>query len=231
MAVDDLRERYEKTRTRIASAALRYERLPESVGLVAISKGQSADAVRTLAGLGQRHFGENYLQEAQPKMATLADLNLAWHFVGQIQANKTRLIAEQFDWVHTVDRERIAERLNEQRGPDASPINVCLQVSLADEPGKGGVEPAALAALAARISQFPRLRLRGLMAIPPHYDSFDAQRASFQRLADCLRDLNNAAFQLDTLSMGMSDDLDAAVAAGATWVRVGTAVFGPRTVV
>lgn len=234
MSADDLRKRYEQTRTRIASAALRYGRTAESVGLVAISKGQPAAAIRTLAGLGQRDFGENYLQESAPKMAQLRDLQLIWHFTGQIQANKTRIIAEHFDWVHTVDRERVAARLNEQRPPDAAPINVCIQVLLEEEPGKGGVAPHDLAALATRISQFPKLRLRGLMAIPPHYTSFDEQRAAFTRLAQCLHDLKTQGleetqgFELDTLSMGMSDDLDAAIAAGATRVRVGTALFGER---
>lgn len=234
MPADDLRKRYEQTRTRIASAALRYGRTAESVGLVAISKGHPAAAIRTLAELGQRDFGENYLQEAAPKMAQLRDLPLTWHFTGQIQANKTRTIAEHFDWVHTLDRERIAARLNEQRLPDAAPLNICIQVLLEDEPGKGGIPPHELPALATRISQFPKLRLRGLMAIPPHYTSFDEQRAAFARLAQCLHDLKahgfekNQGFELDTLSMGMSDDLDAAIAAGATRVRVGTALFGER---
>lgn len=228
MSADDLRKRYEQTRTRIASAALRYGRAAESVGLVAISKGQTAASIRTLEELGQRDFGENYLQEAAPKMTQLRDLPLIWHFTGQIQANKTRPIAEQFDWVHTVDRERVAARLDEQRPPDAAPINVCIQVRLEDEPGKGGVAPDELAALAMRIGQFPRLRLRGLMAIPPHFASFDEQRASFERLAQCLRNLNTGGFELDTLSMGMSDDLEAAIAAGATRVRIGTALFGER---
>lgn len=228
MPADDLPKRYEQTRTRIASAALRYGRVAESVGLVAISKGQPAAAIRTLAELGQRDFGENYLQEAAPKMAQLRDLPLTWHFTGQIQANKTRSIAEQFDWVHTLDRERIAARLNEQRPPDAARMNICMQVRLEDEPGKGGAAPDELITLAACIGQFPRLRLRGLMAIPPHYDSFDEQRASFERLAQYLRTLNREGFELDTLSMGMSDDLEAAVAAGATQVRIGTALFGER---
>lgn len=232
MCADDLRKSYEQSRTRIASAALRYGRAPESVALVAISKGQPATSIRALAELGQRDFGENYLQEAAPKMAQLRDLSLTWHFTGQIQANKTRSIAEQFDWVHTVDRERIAARLNEQRPPDAVPLNVCIQVRLEDEPGKGGVAPDELVALAVRIGQLPRLRLRGLMAIPPHYDSFDGQRTSFERLARCLHTLNTQGLRLglrlDTLSMGMSGDFEAAIAAGATQVRIGTALFGER---
>ena len=228
MTADHLPERYAETRTRIASAALRHGRAAGSVGLVAISKGHGAGAIRRLAGLGQHDFGENYLQEAAPKLAELADLDLTWHFTGQLQANKTRSIAEQFAWVHTLDRERIAQRLNEQRPAAASPINVCIQVRLEDEAGKGGVAPEEVAQLAARLRDYPRLRLRGLMAIPPHHESFDAQRLCFERLAGCLRDLNSRGFALDTLSMGMSDDLEAAIAAGATLVRIGTALFGAR---
>lgn len=228
MAADDLSGRYEETRTRIASAAMRYGRPAESIGLVAVSKGHPADAVRALAGLGQRDFGENYLQEAIPKMTLLQDLPLTWHFTGQIQANKTRLIAEAFDWVHTVDRERVAVRLHEQRSPHLAPINMCIQVRLADEAGKGGIEPHEVEALAVRVRELPRLRLRGLMALPPHRDSFDEQRVFFDRLAACWRELNAKGFALDTLSMGMSADLEAAVAAGATLLRIGTALFGER---
>jgi pyridoxal phosphate enzyme (YggS family) len=228
MTANDLPGRYAETQTRIASAALRYGRVAGSVGLVAIGKGHGPEAIRALAGLGQRDFGENYLQEAGPKLQELADLGLTWHFTGQIQGNKTRPIAESFAWVHTLDRARIAQRLNEQRPPGAPPINVCLQVRLEDEAGKGGVAPAELAQLALQIREYPRLRLRGLMAIPPHYESFEAQRAGFERLASCMADLNDRGFALDTLSMGMSDDLEAAIAAGATWVRVGTALFGAR---
>ncbi len=228
MSVNDLSERFAQTRTRIASAAIGSGRSAESVVLVAISKGQSAAAIRQLAGFGQRDFGENYLQEAIPKMESLQDLPLTWHFTGQIQANKTRLIAEHFDWVHTVDRERIAVRLSEQRPADASPINVCIQVRLEAEPGKGGVEPANLATLAAQMRELPRLRLRGLMALPPLRGDFDVQKAGFDRLAALLQGLNADGLGLDTLSMGMSGDLEAAVAAGATQVRIGTALFGER---
>lgn len=228
MSVDDLPDRYAGTRTRIASVALRYGRDAGSVGLVAISKGHGVEALRALWQLGQRDFGENYLQEAVPKLLELRDLAITWHFTGQVQANKTRTIAEAFSWVHTLDRERIAQRLNEQRPHYAPPINVCIQVQLANEPGKGGVAPAELQTLATRVREYPKLRLRGLMAIPPHYESFDEQRACFERLAGQLRALNAQGFELDTLSMGMSDDLEAAIAAGATWVRVGTALFGAR---
>ena len=228
MSVDPLLQNWNDTRARIANAALRSGRAPETVGLLAISKAQPAEKLRVIAAAGQRDFGENYLQEALPKIAQLADLPLTWHFVGQIQGNKTRTIAEHFSWVHTVDRERIAVRLNEQRPHHAPPLNVCLQVLLEDEPGKGGVRDTELPALAARMRERPRLRLRVLMCIPPHRETFDAQLPFFRRLHDLMDELNAQGCALDTLSMGMSADLEAAVAAGATWVRVGTAIFGPR---
>jgi pyridoxal phosphate enzyme (YggS family) len=196
--------------------------------LVAISKGHPASALRTVAGFGQRDFGENYLQEALPKIEALADLSLTWHFTGQLQGNKTRTVAEHFQWVHTLDRERIAVRLNDQRPHYAPLLNVCLQVSLEDEPGKGGVPPEQLLELAQSVAKLPKLKLRGLMCIPPPRDTFDEQRAAFEQLAACQRRLVAAGFELDTLSMGMSADLEAAVAAGATWVRIGTAIFGLR---
>src|SRR6185436_16744534 len=180
------------------------------------SKGHPAEALRTLAGFGQKHFGENYLQEALPKLQSLADLSLTWHFTGQLQANKTRTVAEHFAWVHTLDRERIAVRLNEQRPHYAPPLNVCLQVSLEDEPGKGGVPPDEVITLAQGVSQLPKLKLRGLMCIPPPRDSFDEQRALFKQLADLQQRLIGAGLEVDTLSMGMSGDMEAAIAAGAT---------------
>jgi PLP dependent protein len=225
---DHLLPRLQETRTRIASAATKYGRNPESVGLVAISKMHPADSIRALAELGQRDFGENYVQEALPKLDALEDLNLVWHFTGQLQSNKTREVAERFAWVHTLDRERIAVRLNEQRPHHASPIQVCIQVRLGDEPGKGGIAPAEVLALARRIAQLPRLELRGLMSIPPPTDTFEEQRAWFEKLAQCRRELSSQGVALDTLSMGMSQDLEAAIAAGATWVRIGTALFGER---
>jgi PLP dependent protein len=207
---------------------MRYGREVDSVRLIAVSKTQPADAIRAVAALGQTDFGENYLQEALPKLAALADLPLTWHFIGQLQANKTRAVAEHFHWVHTLDRERIAVRLNEQRSVHAPPLNVCIQVSLEDEPGKGGISRTDLAALARKILELPRLRLRGLMCIPPPREGFEAQRLVFAELADCARELREEGMPLDTLSMGMSGDLEAAVAAGATCVRIGTAIFGER---
>jgi pyridoxal phosphate enzyme (YggS family) len=207
---------------------MRYGREADSVRLIAVSKTQPAAAIRAVAALGQTDFAENYLQEALPKLAELADLPLTWHFIGQLQGNKTRAVAEHFHWVHTLDRERIAVRLNEQRSVHALPLNVCIQVSLEDEPGKGGISKTDLAALARRVTELPRLRLRGLMCIPPPREGFEAQRQLFAELADCARELREQGMPLDTLSMGMSGDLEAAVAAGATCVRIGTAIFGER---
>jgi PLP dependent protein len=227
-AASNVRDRLAETRNRIASAAMRYGREADSVQLIAVSKTQSADAIRAVAALGQTDFAENYLQEALPKLAALADLPLTWHFIGQLQGNKTRAVAESFHWVHTLDRERIAVRLHEQRPAHAPPLNVCLQVRLEDEPGKGGISKTEVAALARRVLELPRLRLRGLMCIPPPREGFEAQRQLFAELADCARALREQGMPVDTLSMGMSGDLEAAVAAGATCVRIGTAIFGER---
>lgn len=227
-AACNLRKRLEETRTRIASAAQRYGRSADSVALLAVSKAQPAHAIRALAEHGQRDFGENYLQEALPKLTALADLPLTWHFIGRVQSNKTRAVAEHFQWVHTLDRERIAVRLNDHRPHYAPPLNICIQVRLAEEPGKGGVSPDELPQLARSILGLPRLKLRGLMCIPPPRETFAEQRAAFAGLAAFQRRLIEQGFALDTLSMGMSADLEAAIAAGATWVRVGTAIFGQR---
>jgi pyridoxal phosphate enzyme (YggS family) len=218
----------EATRRRIVEAAQLSGREPDQVHLLTVSKQQSADIIRKVAAAGQRDFGENYLQEALEKIRSLAGLNLTWHYIGQIQSNKTRPIAESFQWVHTVDRLKIAERLSEQRSSDGSPLNVCIQVKLAEEPGKGGATTSELKPLAESIIKLPRLRLRGLMCIPPPRDHFDEQVAYFRQCAELLHELNACGMTLDTLSMGMSADLEAAIAAGATIVRVGTAIFGAR---
>jgi pyridoxal phosphate enzyme (YggS family) len=224
----NLANRWTETRQRIANAASQWGRLCDSIGLLAISKGHPAGAIRAVAALGQRDFGENYLQEALPKRQELQDLKLTWHYTGQLQGNKTRPVAEHFDWVHTLDRERIALRLNEQRPHYAPPLNICVQVSLVPEPGKGGVPPEEVLSLAQSVAALPRLKLRGLMCIPPPRDTFEEQRALFEQLVACQRHLLDAGLAVDTLSMGMSADLEAAVAAGATWVRIGTAIFGER---
>jgi hypothetical protein len=214
---------------RIDRAAEMAGRDPASVRLLAVSKQHPPGMVRAAAAAGQREFGENYVQEGVAKIDALAGVpGLSWHFIGQLQGNKTREVAGRFDWVHTVDRERIAARLSAQRPHHSQPLQVLLQVRLADEPGKGGVSPAELPALAAAVAAMPRLCLRGLMSIPPPATGTAAQRLPFRRLRELLEALNAAGHRLDTLSMGMSDDLEAAVLEGATIVRVGTAIFGPR---
>jgi hypothetical protein len=214
---------------RIAAAARRAGRDPGTVRLLAVSKQQPVEAVAAALEAGQHEFGENYVREGVAKVAALRGRDIAWHFIGQLQGNKTREVAEHFQWVHTVDRERIAARLDAQRPHVAGPLDVLLQVRLADEPGKGGVAPAELPRLADAVARLPRLRLRGLMCIPPPGADEAAQRMPFRRLRELLGDLNRHGHSLDTLSMGMSDDLEAAVLEGATIVRVGTAVFGPRS--
>jgi hypothetical protein len=196
--------------------------------LVAVTKAKTAESVRLAATAGVTDFGENYLQEAQVKMDQLADLKLEWHFIGGIQSNKTRAIAERFDWVQSVDRLSVARRLSEQRPFHAPPLNVCIQVALVPEPTKGGAAPDELAALAAAVAGLPRLRLRGLMCVPPPQANAAAERAVFARLRMALEDLNAGGLGLDTLSMGMSGDFESAIAEGATLVRIGTALFGAR---
>ena len=213
---------------RITQAARAAGRPPQGIALVAVSKTFPAEAVIAVAAGGQVDFGENYVQEAVAKIEALGDAGLTWHFIGQLQGNKTREVAACFDWVHTLDRERIAARLSAQRPHHAEPLQVLLQVRLADEPGKGGVSPAEAPALAAAVSAMPRLQLRGLMCIPPPATDLEAQRRPFRQLRELMQSLNEAGHALDTLSMGMSDDLEAAVLEGATIVRVGTAIFGRR---
>lgn len=221
-------DRLNATRARIQDAAASHGRTSASICLLAVSKTHPANAVRELALLGQHDFGESYLQEALPKLDALADLTLTWHFIGQVQSNKTATLAERFDWVHTVDRERIARRLNDQRPAHAPALNVCIQVQLVNEEGKGGLRPDEVPALARQLRDLPKLRLRGLMCIPPAYDRFEDQYAVFMRLRELAEQLQAEGMPLDTLSMGMSGDLEAAIAAGATIVRIGTALFGER---
>jgi hypothetical protein len=221
-------ERLGSVLARIEAAARRAGRDPASVTLLAVSKQHPAEAVRAAVAAGQRHFGENYLQEALAKIESLRDLPLDWHFIGQLQANKTRDVAQTFQWVHTVDRVRTAQRLSAQRPHFAGPLDVLLQVRLADEDGKGGIVAAQVPALAEIVAGMPRLRLRGLMCIPPPQPDEAQQREPFRQLRELLLELNRHGHSLDTLSMGMSADLEAAIAEGATIVRVGTAVFGPR---
>ena len=206
-------------------AARACGRNPDEVSLVAVSKTFPADAIRAAAACGQRHFGENYLQEARAKQEELADLDLVWHFIGPIQSNKTRELAEHFDWVHGIEREKIARRLSEQRPAGLNPINVCIQVNVSGEASKSGVAPDELTALALLVSSLPGLKLRGLMAIPePGGDP----RPRFRLLREMLNGLGAQGLSVDTLSMGMSDDFEIAIAEGATIVRVGSAIFGQR---
>lgn len=198
------------------------------VTLIAVSKAQTAERMRALAVAGQRAFGESYLQEALPKMMALADLPLEWHFIGPIQSNKTRLIAERFSWVHSIDRLKIAERLSAQRPVHLPPLNVCIEVNVSGEASKGGVAPVDLAAVAIAVARLPHLRLRGLMAIPAASTDRAQQRAAFHQVGELLRQLRLDGLSLDTLSMGMSNDFEAAIAEGATHVRIGTALFGER---
>jgi hypothetical protein len=215
-------------RSRIRSAAIAAGRDPESVTLVAVTKAKTAESVRLAATAGVTDFGENYVQEALAKQDQLSGLNLTWHFIGGIQSNKTRAIAERFDWVQSVDRLQIARRLSEQRPFHSSPLNVCIQVALVHESTKGGVAPQALPELAAAVADLPRIKLRGLMCVPPPQPDAAAERAVFARLRLTLEELNAGGLKLDTLSMGMSGDFESAIAEGATLVRIGTALFGNR---
>ena len=215
-------------RARIAAAARAAGREPDDIVLLAVSKTFSAAEVRAAYAAGQREFGENYAQEAMAKIGALSDLPLIWHYIGPIQSNKTRAIAEHFDWIHTVAREKIALRLAEARPAERGPLDVCLQVNLSGEQSKSGVAPQALRPLAEAVRALPRLRLRGLMAIPEPSTDTALQRRRFAGLRLLLEQLNADGYGLDTLSMGMSQDLEAAVMEGATIVRIGIAIFGSR---
>jgi len=225
---------YSDVLSRIDKACTESGRSHSAPVLIAVSKTQPAERLAELAQLGQRDFGESYVQEALPKREALAALGwanrgLIWHFIGPIQSNKTRPIAEHFDWVHSVDRLKIAERLSAQRPAGLPPLNVCLEVNISGETSKGGVLPAELPALAQAVARLPHLRLRGLMAIPAPSADPATQRAAFRHLRQLLKQLRTLDPDLDTLSMGMSDDLEAAIAEGATHLRIGTALFGART--
>lgn len=228
--MSDIAQHLDTVRQRIADAARAADRLPSSISLMAVSKTFAAADVRAAYEHGQRVFGESYLQEALQKIEALADLRagLEWHFIGPVQSNKTRPIAEQFDWVHSVDRFKIAERLSAQRPESLAPLNVCLQVNISGEASKSGLPPEQAAAIAHEIARLPRLRLRGLMAIPEPATTLEAQRLPHRRLHALFDALRGEDLALDTLSIGMSADLEAAVLEGATIVRIGTAVFGAR---
>jgi PLP dependent protein len=221
----------QQVRHRIADACNRAERPVQSVTLLAVSKTFGAEAVREAQAAGQHVFGENYVQEALAKIEALAELrpSLEWHLIGPLQSNKTHEVAAAFDWVHTVDRLKTAERLSVQRPEHLSPLQVCVQVNVSGEASKSGVEPDELPALARAVAALPRLRLRGLMSIPEPAEGFEAQRVPHRRLRELFEALRADGLALDTLSMGMSADLEAAIAEGATIVRVGSAIFGERS--
>ena len=216
-------------RGRISSAARAAGRDPAAVSLLAVSKTHAPALIREAHAAGQRAFGENYVQEAEAKMASLADLPLEWHLVGPLQSNKTRTVAERFQWVHTVDREKVARRLSEQRPQGLPPLEVLVQVNVSGEASKSGVAPQDAAALARVVAKLPRLRLRGLMTVPEPTPDAGVQRARFAELRRLVESLRREGLALDTLSMGMSDDMEAAIAEGSTLVRIGTAIFGKRT--
>lgn len=223
----NLAENLRNVRNRLERAATDSGRSVSCVTLLAVSKTQPSERVAALADLGQRDFGENYLQEALPKLDDLRARQLTWHFIGQLQSNKTRPVAEYFDWVHTVDRLRLAERLSAQRPFHAAPLKVCIQVRIGTEVSKGGADASELPGLVSAIRDLPRLELRGLMCLPPPETDYARQRAWLARLRT-LRDELGGPRILPDLSMGMSADLEAAVAEGSTLVRIGTALFGPR---
>lgn len=230
----EIADRLRTVRARIAAAARASGRDPAGVRLLAVSKTFPAEDLRAAQAAGQDCFGESYLNEALPKIAALAGPTSErhipeWHFIGPLQSNKTRAIAEHFAWVHGLDRFKLAQRLNDQRPAGLPPLNVCIQVNISGESSKSGVSLEGLNELARAVAALPRLRLRGLMAIPAPSDDFDTQRDAFRRLREAFDRLNAQGLALDTLSMGMSDDLEAAIAEGATIVRVGGAIFGDRS--
>jgi pyridoxal phosphate enzyme (YggS family) len=224
-------ENIQSVRGRIARACVKADRPADDVTLLVVSKTFPAEAVREAFAAGERHFGENYVQEAVDKIAALADLraSIEWHMIGPLQSNKTRTVAEHFDWVHTVDRLKIAQRLSEQRPAGLPPLQVCVQVNVSGEASKSGVAPADALALARAVAALPNLRLRGLMVIPEPETDLAAQRAPLRATRELLLQMQQAGLQVDTLSMGMSADLEAAVLEGSTMVRIGTAIFGSRT--
>lgn len=221
-------ENISQVTSRIHAAEKAAGRITGIVQLIAVSKTRSANEIRNAVAAGVQHIGENYLQEALDKQAELTDLDITWHFIGPIQSNKTQPVANHFDWVHSVDRWKIAKRLNDQREADKSPLNVCIQVNVSNEASKSGVTLDELPALATQVNELPNLKLRGLMAIPAPDQSNNELAADFARMQQSLIQLNELGLALDTLSMGMSSDIERAIFAGSTMVRVGTAIFGPR---
>ena len=227
--MQNIKENLERLRQRIESAAIQAQRDPKLITLLAASKAQAIDKIQQAIFAGQKAFGENYLQEALIKQAALKnEASLEWHYIGSIQSNKTKLIAENFDWVHSVDRVKIAQRLNDQRPSSLAPLNICIEININNEESKSGVFAPELRSLADSIMQLPRLKLRGLMVIPKESKDYQQQLSCYQGVAKIQQQLVDQGLPLDTLSMGMSDDFEAAIAAGSAIVRVGRALFGPR---
>jgi pyridoxal phosphate enzyme (YggS family) len=214
---------------RIARAAENAQRNPASITLLAVSKTKPIDMIEAAYAAGQRSFGENYLQDALPKIEALAELDIEWHYIGRIQSNKTRPIAEHFAWIHAIDSIKHAQRLNDQRPNGLPALNCCIQLNLSGEDSKGGIQPDALIETAAAFNQLPHCRLRGLMTMPDPDSSAEQQQSVFHQLANCLDELKQQGFDVDTLSMGMSGDLELAIAEGSTMVRIGTDIFGARS--
>lgn len=232
LTTQTVQQNLQGVRQQISAAAERCGRLPEDVTLLAVSKTKPVSAIEAAIDAGQRAFGENYVQEGVDKILHFRharpDMPLEWHFIGPLQSNKSRLVAEHFDWCHTIDRLRIAQRLNDQRPDGLPPLNVLLQINISQEASKSGMMAEALPALAASVADMPRLRLRGLMAIPAPESDYQRQLAVFRQLSDLFQQLRSRYPEADTLSMGMTDDMPAAIAAGSTLVRIGTAIFGAR---
>lgn len=232
MTMTTIEQNLHNVRQQISTAAVHCARAPEEITLLAVSKTKPVTAIEEAIATGQRAFGENYVQEGVDKVRrfreAMPDAGLIWHFIGPLQSNKSRLVAEHFDWCHTVDRLKIAERLNEQRPAALPPLNVLLQINISGEASKSGIHPSALPALAQAVAALPRLALRGLMAIPAPELDYQRQLAVFRRMNDLFRSLTSHYPQMDTLSMGMTDDMSAAIEAGSTLVRIGTAIFGAR---
>jgi hypothetical protein len=227
--MNDLKIKLNQVRARIATAIQNADRKPDAVSLLAVSKRHNANSIRNLFIAGQQHFGENYVQEALQKQQQLADLDLVWHFIGPLQSNKTREVAQHFDWVQSVDREKLLLRLSEQRPDNLPPLNILLQVNIDNEPQKSGATATDILALASLAKELPGLKLRGLMAIPSISAADQTQGNSFDRMRQLFESLRSEGMDLDTLSMGMSADLEPAIAAGSTMVRIGTDLFGPRS--
>ena len=224
----DIEHNLGKLLSRIRELELLYGRTPGSVKLLAVSKTRTVEEIKSAMACGQYHFGENYMQEALAKIRAINNPRITWHFIGPIQANKTGPVAEHFSWVHSIDRLKIARRLNAMRPPDKPPLNFCIQLNISHEQTKSGISPERLSEFLAALGEFPRLRLRGLMTMPELTDDFQTQRHSFRKLYEYYTHLNNDDLSMDTLSMGTTTDMEAAIAEGATVLRIGTAIFGPR---